>query len=223
MLKAKRFTLIELLVVIAIIAILAAMLLPALSAARERARCTTCINKLKSFGLANNMYTQDNNDFLVKAQLNEDKNTKIVSNGNSYLYGTTALIMGGYFGVQVSQSDSSKQKFREPYYSCPSDSTHFTAQTNSYAHIWANAVGAKNDSGWGDESYARYRVGAEGQIGNVVLCDILSLNGANVVAHPSVINCAYLDGHVESRNGKDANKQTGYTKALVLGNLDDPR
>ena len=65
-LNHRSFTLIELLVVIAIIAILAAMLLPALSAAREKARQSTCTSQLKQHGTAILVYSDENEGCVPK-------------------------------------------------------------------------------------------------------------------------------------------------------------
>jgi len=63
---ARAFTLIELLVTIAIIAILASLLLPALSRGRQSAQAASCLNNLKQWGLATQLFAAENSDLLPK-------------------------------------------------------------------------------------------------------------------------------------------------------------
>src|SRR5580692_8231343 len=105
------FTLVELLGVIAIIGILAALLLPSLSAAKARAKRTTCLNNLKQINLATRMYADDHQDSIVLP-------SAFVGTTTDYqLYKEYVKSYAGYAG-QPSPS--------EKLFACPADTFYYS-------------------------------------------------------------------------------------------------
>jgi len=112
----RAFTLIELLVVIAIIAILAAMLLPALSRAKEKASGISCINNLKQLTLAAHLYAGDFQDAIPP---------NVVNDPRAWVSGDVSALPGATNVADIRAAVLFPYNRSEPVYRCPADKIGF--------------------------------------------------------------------------------------------------
>lgn len=131
--KKSYFTLIELLVVIAIISILAAMLLPALNAARQRAKEIKCINNYKQMGTAYNLYGSDNDGYMTyapsaTAQGTYQKPAKGLPDVTKQL--------APYLGIKVSKDEVNFGDIIPEFFYCPFQ--EFSKTTSKFYGKWYN-------------------------------------------------------------------------------------
>ena len=221
--RKKRFTLIELLITIAIIAILAAMLLPALGRAKNLARGVICTNNLRGLGAAEHSYMDDYNDQFMKAAYTGGSTVWWVNAGSQ-----------GYFAIPYLNITKPKNDYIWNYMlypgnplDCPINKKGWSGYTyEDYAY---NQMPSQYPKPGFYGSVKRcavrnpselflfvdaYRTGSEIGANDYTWCtkwDNSDADGKGMEwCHDGASNCVFLDGHVKFRRKTDVSNSNFY-------------
>jgi len=212
----RAFTLIELLVVISVVALLLSIVMPALGRARQKARSTSCLSRMRQIGLASAMYVQDNDGYFAKSS-HSAAACGCLRWGPAFM---PFLGFGPYQGSTTPAWDTAFTKF----YRCPSDRR--TNLTYSYGkNVWFELESSETGEALGTTSGPTYHTATQvrrpvttvefGELGSsggedhfmahFWLTDTAPDGGMKTALevdekrHGHMANYLYLDGHVATQ------------------------